>query len=305
MGITNGNASFLARAKQQGVDFGSTLTIGRQERYVDEATTQRLARYLGVDVDAGSICADRYIDSFLRTVLGVRELQSIDYSDYEGCDIVHDLNTPVGEALHAQFDVVIDGGCLEHIFNVPTAMDNYMRMTKPGGHLFVFTMANNHAGHGLYQLGPDFFHAALQPQYGFRVRDIVLEEHPYPACELGDGHRFFSVAPRETVKGRIQFVSRKPITIMVHAERIGETAGFSPWPVQHSYLEAYREAGAPAKAAPAPGRRRTGIMTLARSIRRRMFRMLPGAVQQHLDSRGELRKRLLQDSRLFRRIELP
>ena len=305
MGITNSNASFLARSRRQGVRFDRTLTIGRQQRYVDDATIVRLAHYLDRSVDARSVCSDPYIDSLLHEVLGVHTLDSLDYSDYEGCRLVHDLNTPVAEDLWGQFDVVIDGGCLEHIFNVPAAIENYMRMTRPGGHLFVFTMANNHSGHGLYQLGPDFFHAALQPQYGFHIHDIVLEEHPYPACELGDSHRFYSVAPRETVKGRIQFVSHKPVTIMVHAEKTGETAGFSPWPVQHSYLEAYRDGGTPPKPTPAPGRRRTGLMVLARSIRSRMLRLLPIAIQTQLDSQRELKKRLLRDSRLFRRIELP
>ena len=108
--------------------------------------------------------------------LGARELVTMDASNYEGASIVHDLNTPVSESLDQQFDVVIDGGTLEHVFNFPVGIANAMRMVKPGGHLVIQTPANSFLGHGFYQFSPELFYRVLSPQNGFEVRRMIAAE---------------------------------------------------------------------------------------------------------------------------------
>ena len=108
------------------------------------------ARYCGAAPGPGLTLED-YADNYLELILETHDIKALDYSAYEGCDIVHDLNTPIGPELHGRFDAVIDGGCLEHIFNVPMALANYMNLVRNGGSLFIATMANNHMGHGFYQ----------------------------------------------------------------------------------------------------------------------------------------------------------
>lgn len=305
MGITNSNAAFLARACKQGVCLGNTLTIGHQQSYVDAKMCTALAKYLGRKVDDTSLAAEPYIDRFLREALGAKDVKSMDVSNFEKCDLIHDLNQPIGEDSHGRFDTVIDGGCLEHVFNVPTAMENYMRLVRPGGRLFVFTMANNHSGHGFYQLGPTFFYGALQEQYGYRVEEMVLDEHPYPSAEMGHDHQFYAVAPRESIKGRINFISRRPVTVMVHAERTGDIAGFDSFPIQHSYMKAHsKKSTTPAKPQ-AQGRRRTGIMVFVRSLRKRIHDALPAQTQERLLGRRQLRNFRLRETHLFKRIQLP
>jgi len=43
----------------------------------------------------------------------------MDYSDYEGAEIILDPNNIVLQEYHEKFDVVFDGGTCEHVFNVP------------------------------------------------------------------------------------------------------------------------------------------------------------------------------------------
>ena len=57
----------------------------------------------------------------LLKLLGVVDLTVIDYSSFEGANYIHDLNYPVSANLSGRFDLVIDGGTLEHIFNLPMA----------------------------------------------------------------------------------------------------------------------------------------------------------------------------------------
>ena len=48
----------------------------------------------------------------------------LDVSDYEGAEIVHDLCQDVPENLHEQFDVTVNGSCLDNIFDPATAIKN-------------------------------------------------------------------------------------------------------------------------------------------------------------------------------------
>jgi hypothetical protein len=79
----------------------------------------------------------------------------LDASPYEGADTIHDMNTPVPEAWHGRYDVVIDSGSLEDIFNFPVAIANLANMLRVGGTIFVTTPANNLMRHGFYQFSPD------------------------------------------------------------------------------------------------------------------------------------------------------
>ena len=119
-----------------------------------------------------------FADDFFRLLLGAESIKSIDYSDYEKVDIIHDLNTPVPENLHGAFDAVVDGGSLKHIFDVKQVLTNYMNMTKVGGCLFIVTTANNLSGHGFYQFSPEFFYRVFGHANGFIVNDVILIECP-------------------------------------------------------------------------------------------------------------------------------
>jgi 2-polyprenyl-3-methyl-5-hydroxy-6-metoxy-1,4-benzoquinol methylase len=105
-----------------------------------------------------------------RAVLDAKNVLSLDYSDYEQCDIVHDMNQTVDPSLHEKFDAVIDGGTLEHVFNFPVAISNCMKMVKVNGSIFIFTTANNFLGHGFYQFSPELFCRIFSPENGFEIR---------------------------------------------------------------------------------------------------------------------------------------
>jgi len=97
--------------------------IGRQGLHVDKTTLATNFCDFGMNaVDSGAMLkqADGYAEPFLKS-LGAREVDSIDASDYESATIIHDMNLPVADQHKTAFDVVLDGGSLEHIFNFPIA----------------------------------------------------------------------------------------------------------------------------------------------------------------------------------------
>src|SRR5262249_20316146 len=98
MGIDVHGATFLAYAKAQGVDFGRTLTTGRQGLSAAPAELRRILARFGApasEAEAAAICAgaDGYAEPLLER-LGAREAHALDVSDFEGATHLHDLNQP-------------------------------------------------------------------------------------------------------------------------------------------------------------------------------------------------------------------
>lgn len=235
MGIIYSNTSLMARAKRNGVCFDRVLTIGHLELYLSKKQIEHLCNYMHVSSDPSVIAREKYADELFKELFRAKNVLSLDVSSHEACDIIHDMNLPIETSYHRQFDVVIDGGSLEHIFNFPVAIANCMNMVKKGGSLFIFSMANNHMGHGFYQFSPDLFFRVFQAANGYEIRNVILEEHSFPGAELSARTKCYSVADPEIVGGRVGLVSKRPVTIMVHAVRKKIVDIFPNFPIQTDY----------------------------------------------------------------------
>lgn len=239
MGLIYSHAALLAKAKRNGICFDTILTIGRQSLYLTKRECRLLGRSCGLKTNISALAHEQHADKFFQTVLDAQQILSLDYADYEGCDIVHDMNQPVDPSLHEKFDVVIDGGSLEHIFHFPVAIANCMKMVKKDGSIFIFTTANNFLGHGLYQFSPELFFRVFEPRNGFEIRDMILERHRFPGVELSTGTRMYAVRDPASLKERVGLVSRSPVLIIVHAVRKEVKPIFDDYPIQSDYESIY------------------------------------------------------------------
>lgn len=243
MGINTSIATLLSRAREQGTSFRNTLTIGRQSMAVPAADLARLVAKFGLDdANPDAVATAEWADDFLRQCLGADTVTSMDYSDYQSASLVHDLNQPVPAEWQEQFDAVIDGGTIEHIFDIRQTLANYMTMVKVGGSLFVAAPANNLCGHGFYQFSPEFFYRVFSSENGFRVRDMVLIESPLLSVEASRHQRFFRVQDPEVLQKRVQILSRKPVMLWAHAERVSSVPLFAASPYQSDFKAQWRAA---------------------------------------------------------------
>ena len=71
-------------------------------------------------------------------------LKTLDVTDYEGAEIVHDMHHPVPPALHGAFDFIWNGSCLDNMFDPGMAMRSTARMLKPNGRVICMEMATPH-----------------------------------------------------------------------------------------------------------------------------------------------------------------
>jgi len=95
------------------------------------------------------------IDSFF-SLYGDVSVDVIDYAQYEGSEIVHDMSEPVPDALRGKYDIVIDGGTTEHIFDIASGLFNCARMVKLGGVAY-HNVPLNMLNHGFYNISPTLF----------------------------------------------------------------------------------------------------------------------------------------------------
>ncbi|HVS70073.1 MAG TPA: methyltransferase domain-containing protein [Phycisphaerae bacterium] len=120
---------------------------------------------------------------------------AMDASDYERPDFLHDLNLPVPNNLENRFDLLFDGGTLEHVFSLKDAFFNVARMLKPGG------LAIHHApvdwpDHGFVNFNPTLFRDFYLAN-GFAEIDLRFTAVPLAPASLAAerDYRFYTDFP--------------------------------------------------------------------------------------------------------------
>lgn len=198
-----------------GLSLAQTLTLGRQHCLIAPrrllAIAARCEELRNVDPSLIRNLHGKFAEP-LFALLGANTVDSIDASPFEDASIVHDLNNPLPDVLSQRYTCVIDGGTLEHVFSISTAMFNAMRAVTVGGHFVSIAVANNFFGHGFFQLSPEFFFRLLVPSNGFEVQSLVV-------CEASDPRRWYEVRDPATMGRRVTLVNKRETFMMVLARR--------------------------------------------------------------------------------------
>jgi hypothetical protein len=242
MGFDANAVRFLLHAKRLGVDFSKSATIGRQSLFATRRELEKSFMDSGVAIDERTLDSmldgdSPYGERFLQA-LGAREIDSFDYSNYEGATIIHDMNLPAPETYKEKYSVVIDGGALEHVFNYPTAIKNCLEFVRPGGHFIAINPANNYLGHGFYQFSPELYFRVLVPDNGFEIQQVLLGE------DRKNGDWWIARDPAQ-IRRRGTLVNDCPTLIFVLARKIASAVPFQKTPQQSDYVAAWTSADVP------------------------------------------------------------
>lgn len=162
--------------------------------------------------------------------LGYGEVHTLDVSDYQGANIIHDLNDAnLPEHLIGQYDAVSFGGTAEHVFNVGNVLCTAAKLLKIGGTVDCSAPVNNWIDHGFYQISPtlkfDFFY-----QNGFE-----LGESRATICMPGQNpmRRFVPVYPGEAQS--LNFVGARILHALEATKLAASTCDLAP--LQSVYLK--------------------------------------------------------------------
>lgn len=228
---------------------GRVLTIGRQGVDFDPA--------LAGGPPAG---ADAAYCEWAFAALGAEAVESVDVSDYEHATYVADLGQPV--RLPAQFDLVIDAGSLEHVFDVVTAFRNVIGFTAENGRIVHVLPVNNLSGHGFWQFSSDLIYALYSEQNGF------ADTRVYYASSLNPDE--WRLVPEPRPGTRTELVSIEPVILLSVTTKMRDVDALQV--MQPFYAQAWDQHDAARVAsAPRPARkalaafRRFGLYRLARN----------------------------------------
>jgi SAM-dependent methyltransferase len=169
MGLGPPEAEFLLAEHRYQPIRGTWLTISRQTVGMTPSFAKHLVTQAGVALrPEAQIHLDKQTtghslsgvelisdDSFY-ALFSDAKFSILDVSDYEGADVLHDMNLPIGAEWENRFDFVLCGSCLDNIFDPVTALQNLARLTKPGGRIFLFEWGNSFPT-GYLRFTPDWF----------------------------------------------------------------------------------------------------------------------------------------------------
>ena len=137
MGIPKQVVKLLLEENEYQPIKGEFLSFGKQTVAVKKEELNRLIERYGYSgsrvkdlydsnqLDFKTRHADSTIEdnNFLSLFADVN-YNCMDISDYEGANIIHDLNYPVPKKLHKKFDFIFTGGCLDNVFNPVSLLVN-------------------------------------------------------------------------------------------------------------------------------------------------------------------------------------
>jgi hypothetical protein len=109
-------------------------------------------------------------------------VRSLDFFD-QRANFQHDLNHALPSELCEQFDVLLDIGSMEHIFDTRQVFCNYLAAVKAGGYLCLHLPVSGYYRHGLHTFSPELIRGVLIAN-GCEITFTTFSDHR--GTELGE-----------------------------------------------------------------------------------------------------------------------
>lgn len=179
MGITRNMFDLLINEAKSGRFKGKTvLQLGRQTIFFSPKEALIRMRNMGFhSPEYESFLNKRSLinDEDLFRLLGFSVVESIDYSSYEGATHIWDLNLPIPEELKERYDLVFDGGTMEHVFNPIQVLANVHDLLRPDGIIIHQNPVHNYVDHGYFTFSPTFFYEYYEANK-YKIMNALLLE---------------------------------------------------------------------------------------------------------------------------------
>lgn len=176
MGIARGMARLLLDESIKKPFSGSILQLGRQSIYFSPMQLNQWAGWHGVKLHAPA-ASGTMDDVHFFMALGFDRVHSLDINPLRKSDLIHDLNQEVPRHLYGNYDLVLDGGTMEHVFDSTAVLKNIHRLLKVNGRIMHGSPCNNHRiDEGYHLFSPSFLWDFYETN-GYRIDTCYLIRH--------------------------------------------------------------------------------------------------------------------------------
>jgi hypothetical protein len=151
------------------------------------------------------------------------ESEFVDIAASRGFEIVVDLNRPAPANLVGRYDIVYDGGTMEHCFNVGQVMRNITSFARVGGYI-IHVNPLNYYNHGFFNFNPTFYHDWYTQSGNAVVTPYFAMHGPVLASRL---------TPLEPTDAFVDAPERAVLALAA----IKTSAAEPQWPMQTKYVE--------------------------------------------------------------------
>jgi hypothetical protein len=113
--------------------------------------------------------------------LGISEVTTMDIPGCEHVpDLIHDLNRPLPQNFINRFNLVIDPGTTEHVFDIKTGLTNIVRALKIGGTIIQQVPVYSYNG-GYYSINPNVLNDFYRENGFAEVKTFIIMWDRYHA----------------------------------------------------------------------------------------------------------------------------
>jgi hypothetical protein len=168
MAIVNFCVRLLMREGNREKFSGRVLQLGNQEVLASVDSLEKIAQEENFklseahcDIGYGKskfIDATTISSKYFFQRLGFETVDALDYSSFEGANIVHDLNVLLEKDFKniGDYNLVFDAGTMEHVFSMPNTLKNVFDLLSVGGRIMHLSPVN-FFNHGFYNFSTCFF----------------------------------------------------------------------------------------------------------------------------------------------------
>jgi len=169
MGLDLHAYNFLKYLTRNNECLGDTLTLGRQEDH-----------YGWINPENG--LKEKYCEKILIKEFDALNVESVDVSNYEKATFVQDLNKiwTCKDLLRKKYRSILDFGTLEHVFNLPQALESIAKSCEIGGQIIHVQLHSDFCGHGFYQFSAELFYSWYSKENGFDDLEIFIAPYCSP-----------------------------------------------------------------------------------------------------------------------------
>ena len=242
--ITESHLKLLIRIHKIEPIQGKVLCLGRQRVNLDQIEVERIFVNEGLSLHPNfekSLTNPEKVDEKcpspegklsdhqLFAAFGIDEVHSIDVSDFEGANLIHDLNFEIPSQYEGKFDFIVDGGTFDHLVDIKTAFQNLIRLLSENGRTFMWNASSNFNPLVYMSFSPEFFYDYFIINKFKFCKTCLAEINTACQGEWWDLYQF-----KDWLGFRRLYTSFRPLMVLIYAKKQPQST-YDKIPIQSYY----------------------------------------------------------------------